>query len=165
MQQAPVNQVKMEKIMAQKKKTKAMVVSQEKLADGIYDLRLETELAQDAACGQFVGVYPKDKSTLLPRPISICEIDKEKISFVWFIAWQARERQNFSNLKTGDSVYLLGVLGNGFPVDKAKPGTKAMLFGGGIGVPPILQLSKELSCEKQIVVGYRNAQCFLKEDF
>ena len=48
----------MEKIMAQKKKTKAMVVSQEKLADGIYDLRLETELAQDAACGQFVGVYP-----------------------------------------------------------------------------------------------------------
>ena len=35
--------------MAQKKKTKAMVVSQEKLADGIYDLRLETELAQDAA--------------------------------------------------------------------------------------------------------------------
>ena len=59
--------------MAQKKKTKAMVVSQEKLADGIYDLRLETELAQDAACGQFVGVYPKDKSTLLPRPISICD--------------------------------------------------------------------------------------------
>lgn len=81
--------------MAQKKKTNATVVSQEKLADGIYDLRLETELAQDAACGQFVGVYPKDKSTLLPRPISICEIDKEKISFVWFIVWQARERQNF----------------------------------------------------------------------
>ena len=57
--------------MAQKKKTKAMVVSQEKLAYGIYDLRLERELAQDAACGQFVGVDPKDKSTLLPRPISI----------------------------------------------------------------------------------------------
>ena len=151
--------------MAQKKKTKAMVVSQEKLADGIYDLRLETELAQDAACGQFVGVYPKDKSTLLPRPISICEIDKEKnqLRLVYRVA--GKGTAEFSNLKIGDSVYLLGVLGNGFPVDKAKPGTKAMLFGGGIGVPPILQLSKELSCEKQIVVGYRNAQCFLKEDF
>ena len=151
--------------MAQKKKTKAMVVSQKKLADGIYDLRLETELAQDAACGQFVGVYPKDKSTLLPRPISICEIDKEKnqLRLVYRVA--GKGTAEFSNLKTGDSVYLLGVLGNGFPVDKAKPGTKAMLFGGGIGVPPILQLSKELSCEKQIVVGYRNAQCFLKEDF
>ena len=151
--------------MAQKKKTNATVVSQEKLADGIYDLRLETELAQDAACGQFVGVYPKDKSTLLPRPISICEIDKEKnqLRLVYRVA--GKGTAEFSNLKTGDSVYLLGVLGNGFPVDKAKPGTKAMLFGGGIGVPPILQLSKELSCEKQIVVGYRNAQCFLKEDF
>ena len=155
----------MEKIMAQKKKTNATVVSQEKLADGIYDLRLETELAQDAACGQFVGVYPKDKSTLLPRPISICEIDKEKnqLRLVYRVA--GKGTAEFSNLKAGDSVYLLGVLGNGFPVDKAKPGTKAMLFGGGIGVPPILQLSKELSCEKQIVVGYRNAQCFLKEDF
>ena len=129
--------------MAQKKKTKAMVVSQEKLADGIYDLRLETELAQDAACGQFVGVYPKDKSTLLPRPISICEIDKEKnqLRLVYRVA--GKGTAEFSNLKTGGSVYLLGVLGNGFPVDKAKPGTKAMLFGGGIGVP----------------------QCFLKEDF
>lgn len=108
-----------------------MVVSQEKLADGIYDLRLETELAQDAACGQFVGVYPKDKSTLLPRPISICEIDKEKnqLRLVYRVA--GKGTAEFSNLKTGDSVYLLGVLGNGFPVDKAKPGTKAMLFGGG----------------------------------
>ena len=161
MQQAPVNRVKMEKIMAQKKKTKAMVVSQEKLADGIYDLRLETELgAGMLRADRFVRRYPKDKSTLLPRPISICEIDKEKnqLRLVYRVA--GKGTAEFSNLKTGDSVYLLGVLGNGFPVDKAKPGTKAMLFGGGIGVPPILQLSKELSCEKQIVVGYRNAQCF-----
>ena len=110
--------------MAQKKKTKAMVVSQKKLADGIYDLRLETELAQDAACGQFVGVYPKDKSTLLPRPISICEIDKEKnqLRLVYRVA--GKGTAEFSNLKTGDSVYLLGVLGNGFPVDKAKSGRR-----------------------------------------
>ena len=97
--------------------------------------------------------------------VQVLEIDKEKnqLRLVYRVA--GKGTAEFSNLKTGDSVYLLGVLGNGFPVDKAKPGTKAMLFGGGIGVPPILQLSKELSCEKQIVVGYRNAQCFLKEDF
>jgi len=128
----------MEKIMAQKKKTKAMVVSQEKLADGIYDLRLETELAQDAACGQFVGVYPKDKSTLLPRPISICEIDKEKnqLRLVYRVA--GKGTAEFSNLKTGDSVYLLGVLGNGFPVAgllihdsiEARKGMLGTTFGG-----------------------------------
>ena len=64
--------------MSQKKKENAVVVSQQCLADGIYDLHLKTDLAQDAVCGQFVGVYPKDKSTLLPRPISICEVDREK---------------------------------------------------------------------------------------
>lgn len=78
----------MEKIMAQKKKTKAMVVSQEKLADGIYDLRLETELAQDAACGQFVGVYPKVKARSCPDRSASAKSIKKKISFVWFIAWQ-----------------------------------------------------------------------------
>ena len=128
--------------MAQKKKTKAMVVSQKKLADGIYDLRLETELAQDAACGQFVGVYPKDKSTLLPRPISICEIDKEKnqLRLVYRVA--GKGTAEFSNLKTGDSVYLLGVLGNGFPVDKAKPGTK-ISFGDGLLMGEVLDVVDE----------------------
>ena len=58
--------------MAQKKKALAGVLGQRQLADGIFDLRLKTELAGEAHCGQFVGVYPKDKSTLLPRPISIC---------------------------------------------------------------------------------------------
>ena len=67
--------------MAQKKKTKAMVVSQEKLADGIYDLRLETELAQDAACGQFVGVTPRIKVRSCPdRSASVKSIRKKSAS-------------------------------------------------------------------------------------
>ena len=98
-----------------------MVVSQEKLADGIYDLRLETELAQDAACGQFVGVYPKDKSTLLPRPISICEIDKEnnQLRLVYRVA--GKGTAEFSNLKTGDSVSAWR-FGKWFPGGQGKAG-------------------------------------------
>ena len=38
------------------------------------------------------------------------------------------------------------------------------LMGGGIGVPPILQLAKEMNADKQIVVGYRDSQMFLKEN-
>ena len=39
-------------------------------------------------------------------------------------------------------------------------------MGGGIGVPPILELAKQMECEKkQIVVGYRDAHTFLKEEF
>lgn len=151
--------------MAQKKKESACVVSQRTLAPGIFDLTLRTGLAQDALCGQFVAVYPKDKSTLLPRPISICEVDKEAgtLRLVYRVA--GKGTAEFSGLKAGDSVDILGVLGNGFPTDKAQPGMTAVLLGGGIGVPPILQLAKELNCVKKVVVGYRDAQCFLKEDF
>lgn len=151
--------------MAQKKKEAACVVSQRSLSPGIFDLILKTDLAQDAACGQFVAVYPKDKSTLLPRPISICEVDKAAgtLRLVYRVA--GKGTAEFSGLKAGDSVDILGVLGNGFPVEKAQPEMTAVLLGGGIGVPPILQLAKELDCVKKVVVGYRDAQCFLKEDF
>lgn len=151
--------------MAQKKKETARVAGQKPLACGIYDLTLKTGLAGGAKCGQFVAVYPKDKSTLLPRPISICEADQEAgtLRLVYRVA--GKGTAEFSGLKAGDSVEILGILGNGFPVEKAQKGMTAVLLGGGIGVPPILQLAKELDCEKKIVLGYRDAQCFLKEDF
>ena len=60
---------------------------------------------------------------------------------------------------------MIGPLGNGFPYEKAE-GKKVFLMGGGIGVPPILELAKQMQCEeKQIVVGYRDAHTFLKEEF
>lgn len=55
---------------------------------------------------------------------------------------------------------ILGPLGNGFP----KKSKKAILIGGGIGIPPMLELAKELECEKQIVLGYRD-ELFLTEEF
>ena len=73
--------------------------------------------------------------------------------------------KQFSELKAGDFVPVIGPLGNGFPYEKAE-GKKVFLMGGGIGVPPILELAKQMQCEeKQIVVGYRDAHTFLKEEF
>ena len=73
--------------------------------------------------------------------------------------------EQFSKLVAGDTLPGVGPLGNGFPLEKAE-GKKAFLMGGGIGVPPILELAKQMQCEKkQIVVGYRDAQTFLKEQF
>ena len=146
----------------------AVVAEQTEIASGIFSLWLETEsIAKEAVPGQFVSVYSKDKSRMLPRPISICEIDKEakRLRLVYRVTGEKTGTKQFSELKAGDFVPVIGPLGNGFPYEKAE-GKKVFLMGGGIGVPPILELAKQMQCEeKQIVVGYRDAHTFLKEEF
>jgi len=146
-----------------KQKTVGKVISQKEIAPDIYDMWIETDLAAKAQAGQFIGVFPRDKSTLLPRPISICEVreDGRALRIVYRIAGQGTAE--FSGRKEGDSIEILGVLGNGFPVEKAE-GKKVFLMGGGIGIPPMLQLAKQMQADKQILLGYRDGQLFLKED-
>lgn len=146
-----------------KQKSIATVISQQEIAPGIYDMWLATDLAAQAGPGQFIGVYPNDKSTLLPRPISICEVSDDKLALriVYRVAGQGTAE--FSGCRAGDQLAVLGVLGNGFPVEKGE-GKKVFLMGGGIGIPPILELAKEMKAQKQIVVGYRDSNLFLARE-
>ena len=100
--------------------------------------------------GQFVSLYTKDKSKLLPRPISLCEIDKEnkRLHLVYRVTGEGTGTDEFSQLKAGDTLPVLGPLGNGFPVEKAE-GKSVFLMGGGIGVPPILELAKADEMRKE----------------
>ena len=143
-------------------KIKARVESQVQLADGVYSMELlAPEIASAARAGQFISVYTNDKSKLLPRPISLCGIDRERgiLRIVYRVAGAGTAE--FSAYRAGDSVEIMGPLGNGFTLkDK-----KAILIGGGIGVPPMLELMKELSCERTAVLGYRDQQLFLKDEF
>ena len=154
--------------MAEKFKEQAIIIRQEEIADDIYSMWLRTEeIAAHAKAGQFVSVYCNEGSRLLPRPISICEIDKEakRLRLVYRVTGEKTGTKQFSELKAGDFVPVIGPLGNGFSYEKAE-GKKVFLMGGGIGVPPILELAKQMQCEeKQIVVGYRDAHTFLKEEF
>ena len=61
-----------------KEKENAAIISQEEIAHGIYSMWIRTKAAETAEPGQFISMYTNDGSKLLPRPISICEIDKEK---------------------------------------------------------------------------------------
>lgn len=151
-----------------KQKQTAVVASQREIAPMIYDMWIETDLAAAALPGQFLCVYPKDRSTLLPRPISICEVreDAAALRIVYRVAGQGTAE--FSHYKKGESIEILGSLGNGFPVEKGL-GKKVFLMGGGIGIPPMLQLAKALQGVTareniQIIVGYRDNRTFLKED-
>ena len=154
--------------MSEKTREICTVVSQESIGAGIYSMWIQTDrIAADAKPGQFVSLYTNDKSKILPRPISLCEIDKEngRLHLVYRVTGQGTGTDEFSQMKAGDTIPVLGPLGNGFPVEKAE-GKTVFLMGGGIGVPPILELAKQMQCEeKQIVVGYRDAHTFLKEEF
>ena len=150
-----------------KKKENALVISQEMLAPDIYSMWLQTEAASEAKPGQFISMYTNDGSKLLPRPISICEIDKAagRLRVVYRVTGKDTGTEQFSKMSAGDTVPVIGPLGNGFPYEKAA-GKKVFLMGGGIGVPPILELAKQMKCEKkQILAGYRDAQTFLREEF
>ncbi len=150
-----------------KKKEDAMILSQERIAQDIYSMWIRTEAARTAVPGQFISMYTNDGSKLLPRPISICEINKadESLRVVYRVTGENTGTKLFSQMKAGDTVPVIGPLGNGFPHEKAE-GKKAFLIGGGIGVPPILELAKQMKCEKkQIIVGYRDSETFLKDEF
>ena len=65
-------------ILEQKKKEQAVVYRQTQRATGVFDMWIETSIAKQARPGQFISVYTQNQSALLPRPISVCETDKEK---------------------------------------------------------------------------------------
>ena len=147
-----------------KRKEWCTVLSQEELTAGIYSMWLQTEtIAADAKPGQFISLYCQDGARLLPRPISLCEIDKDwgRLRIVYRVA--GKGTKEFSAKKAGDKISVLGPLGNGFPLSLAE-GKTVFLMGGGIGIPPMLETAKQLDADKKIIVGYRDKNLFLKEE-
>ena len=146
-----------------KVKEKCTVIAQQCIANDIFSLWIQTDtIAAQARPGQFVSVYCNDGGHLLPRPISLCEIDKEKgaLRLVYRVVGKGTEM--FSRLAAGDSVDVLGPLGNGFPMEEAE-GKRVFLIGGGIGVPPMLETAKQLNGDPVLVMGYRD-ELFLTEE-
>ena len=147
--------------MADKYKEQAVIIRQEEISYGIYSMWVRTDqITKLAKPGQFLAVYCHEGSRLLPRPISICEIDRadRAVRIVYRVVGKGTEE--LSQMRTGRSLDIVGPLGNGFPIKEKK----AFLIGGGIGIPPLLELAKELDCERQIILGYRDS-LFLKEEF
>lgn len=152
--------------MSTKVKETCTVISQECIGKDIYSMWLQTKtIAGNAKPGQFVSVYTHDGSKLLPRPISLCEIDKEKgaLRLVYRVTGRNTGTESFSRFQAGEEVEVLGPLGNGFPLEEAA-GKRVFLMGGGIGVPPMLETMKQLDAQKTAILGYRD-ELFLNEEF
>lgn len=149
----------------EKLRERAEICGQRELCPGVFDLRLRAPgIAAGAAPGQFVNLYLNDSSRILPRPLSLCGIDREKgvLRLVYRVTAEGSGTAWLSGCGEGVFLYALGPLGRGFPCGAED----ACVVGGGIGIPPLLETLKSLRGKKTAVLGYRSAgEMFLREEF
>jgi len=147
------------------------VVSQIEIADSIYELTLKGELVHHMnEPGQFVHLKVSNHmDPLLRRPISIAKIDQKNSEFTMIYRKEGRGTTLLAEKQSGDEIDVLGPLGHGFPIEETLPGETALLVGGGIGVPPLYELSRQLVNEGVRVIhvlGFQtNSAIFYESEF
>lgn len=139
------------------------IYSNKQIAPNIFDMSISaSEIVKYAKAGQFVNLYPKDSQTLLPRPISIAEINLEANSLRLIYAVVGKGTDEFSKLKVGDKLKITGPLGTGFDINIDL--TEHVIIAGGIGTPPMLELAKNLKGNIKAYLGFRTNP-ILVDDF
>lgn len=153
------------------RKVDVQVVSQQEIAKNIFEIRLSGDVVREMTTpGQFVHLRaPGSLETLLRRPISIADVDLQKSEFRLIYRVEGAGTQNLSEKQRGDRIDCLGPLGNGFPVERAQRGQTAIFVGGGVGVPPLYYLGRQL-VQKGLVVksvlGFSSAaEVFYENEF
>lgn len=124
-----------------------MTIKEHKLlAENIFKIELTGDIVtQIEQPGQFVHIKTGNGADpLLRRPISIANINMKESSITLIYRKEGKGTEMLSLRQKGEKVSVLGPLGNGFPLDKVNKGETALLVGGGIGIPPLYELSKQL---------------------
>ncbi|HJV44791.1 MAG TPA: dihydroorotate dehydrogenase electron transfer subunit [Bacillota bacterium] len=146
------------------------VISNAPVADRVYRVRLQGELVRQMTWpGQFLhvkcgpGIDP-----LLRRPISICDVDTDNAILDMIYRVEGSGTKILSEAVAGVEIDVLGPLGEGFPINQRKAGEHAVLVGGGVGVPPLLYLGKQLvkkGVKVTSIIGFGTSnQVFLQEE-
>ena len=143
------------------------VIEQEEIAPAIFELVLEGEMVEAMKAGQFLHLRVPDDAHLLRRPISISSIDKSKKQCHLIYRIEGSGTAIFSTLKTGDSLDVMGPQGNGFDLSDLEQHSRVLLVGGGIGVPPLLEVAKQLherGVDVTTVLGFATKDAVILED-
>ncbi len=125
------------------------ILLNEEVSKGIFKLILKGNF--EGKPGQFYMLRAWDDSPLLPRPLSICDLDYDCITFLYAVV--GKGTSIVSSLKEGEKVKILGPLGNGFELH---PEAKCAIVAGGIGIAPMKYLSRNLK-NVDLYVGYRDS--------
>lgn len=137
------------------------ILRKREIAKGIFDVTVHSpEFAQTAQAGQFAHIYVPGKT--LRRPISICEIDRKKKTLRFVYQIRGEGTQILAEQNEGDDLDILAPLGNGFQL--GDPSRKAVLIGGGIGVPPLLGVAASCGANATAVLGFRSKDAVILQD-
>ncbi|MEG8947295.1 dihydroorotate dehydrogenase electron transfer subunit [Rosettibacter firmus] len=141
---------------------KARIESIQKLSNYYYLIEVFSPLiAKEIKPGQFCNIKVTDTNyPLLRRPFSICDVDANKLIFVFDVHGEGTKI--LSSKKKGDELDILGPLGNGFTIEGKYD--LAILIGGGIGTAPFPYLTKKISSDVDIIsfIGGRTKEHLIK---
>ena len=124
---------------------------------------LEGDTSAITAPGQFVNIALEGK--FLRRPISVCDYDDCTLTIIYKVVGKGTAQMQ--DLQPGEKLDILTGLGNGY--DPTCAGEAPVLLGGGVGVPPMYNLAKQLKAmgkDVTVILGFNTAsEIFYEEEF
>lgn len=147
------------------RKVEMEIINMKQIALDTFEMELREEyITKHASPGQFI--YISLPGYTLRRPISIADINKEKSVLTVLFKVLGKGTEKLSEFKKGMTLDVIGPNGNGFPVEEMRGGT-VVLIGGGIGVPPLYYLGKQLKHFGATVIsvlGFQSKEHVFYED-
>ena len=138
------------------------ILSNEALTDNVYKMVLMGDVSDITAPGQFVNI--KLDGLYLRRPISVCDVGGDTLTIIYKVV--GKGTQQLSQMQ-GGMLDVLSGLGNGYDLEVA--GDAPVLLGGGVGVPPMYLLAKELirqSKSVRVILGFNTkSEVFYEQEF
>jgi dihydroorotate dehydrogenase electron transfer subunit len=141
---------------------KGIIHSNNQISTNIYELKIEIKgIASNVYYGepgQFYMIRGWGLDPFLSRPISICDVSSDMITFLYEI--RGKGTYIISKLKKGDTLELLGPLGNGFNMNLEG---NIAIISGGIGIAPMIYLTKKLDANIDFYCGFRNEVYYVEK--
>ena len=139
------------------------ILTNEALTSTVFKMTLAGDTSPITAPGQFVNI--KLEGQYLRRPISVCDSVEGELTLIYKVVGRGTEQM--SHMQAGETLDLLTGLGNGY--DLSVTGDHPLLLGGGVGVPPLYMLAKELRAQGKtvsVVLGFNTKdEIFYENEF
>ncbi|MBR7133548.1 MAG: dihydroorotate dehydrogenase electron transfer subunit [Clostridia bacterium] len=133
------------------------------IAPNVFRMELLGDTEALTRPGQFINI--KIDGLYLRRPISVCDYSDGLITIIYKVVGEGTEI--LSRCAENDELDVLVGLGNGF--DTEKPSEKPLLVGGGVGIPPLYKLCRELLEQGKavsVILGFNTkSEIFYEAEF